>query len=152
MRIGELAVQSGVTTKALRFYEQSGVLPEPDRTSNGYRDYGPEFLERLHFTRCAQSVGLTLREVRDILAIHDRGMAPCDQVVEVLTQHLVQVRAHLRELAALETNLVSLLERAREGAPHIADDVGVCWILESDPAPVGTPSEQHGVTTDRAWT
>ena len=41
MRIGELAVASGTTTKTLRFYEEAGLLPAPERTANGYRDYTP---------------------------------------------------------------------------------------------------------------
>ncbi|MEV8271640.1 MerR family DNA-binding transcriptional regulator, partial [Microbacterium oleivorans] len=39
MRIGEVAAASGVTTKALRFYEERGLLPQADRATNGYRDY-----------------------------------------------------------------------------------------------------------------
>ncbi len=46
MRIGELAQQAGVTTKALRVYEQSGVLPEPARSPSGYRDYDETALAR----------------------------------------------------------------------------------------------------------
>lgn len=49
MRIGELAVASGTTTKTLRFYEEAGLLPAPERTANGYRDYTPAALARLDF-------------------------------------------------------------------------------------------------------
>ena len=51
MRIGELAVASGTTTKTLRFYEEAGLLPAPERTANGYRDYTPAALARLDFVR-----------------------------------------------------------------------------------------------------
>ena len=47
MRIGELAAATGTTTKTLRFYEDSGLLPPPERTTNGYRDYGPDAVSRL---------------------------------------------------------------------------------------------------------
>lgn len=71
VKIGELAARSGVAPKTLRFYEDSGVIPVPVRKSNGYRDYGPESLARLRFVRSAQSAGLTLREIRDILTTHE---------------------------------------------------------------------------------
>ncbi|MBA2253525.1 MAG: MerR family DNA-binding transcriptional regulator, partial [Chloroflexi bacterium] len=49
MRIGELARQSGVAPTALRYYEQLGLLPEPERTASGYRAYGEAAVDRLAF-------------------------------------------------------------------------------------------------------
>lgn len=132
MQIGELAARSGVTTKTIRFYEQAGVLPEPARTHGGYRDYGDEFIDRLEFVRRAQAAGLTLRQVRQILAIRDRGDAPCAHVQGVLQDRLDQVRAHIAELIALETHLEHLLEHAGHGPPTPHDSSTVCWILEAD--------------------
>ena len=130
MKIGELARRGGTTAKTIRFYEQAGLLPAPARTPAGYRDYGPEFVDRLEFVRRAQSAGLSLREVRQVLAIADRGDAPCGHVVSILQARLDQVRAALAELPALETHLAALLEHARTAEP--IEEAGVCWILESD--------------------
>ncbi|PXX06251.1 heavy metal-responsive transcriptional regulator [Mycolicibacterium moriokaense] len=130
MKIGELARRGGTTTKTIRFYEQAGLLPAPARTQAGYRHYGPEFVDRLEFVRRAQSAGLSLREVRQVLAIADRGDAPCGHVVSVLQARLDQVRATLAELTSLETNLSALLNHARTAEP--IEEAGVCWILESD--------------------
>jgi len=130
MRIGELARRTATTAKTIRFYEQAGLLPAPARTEAGYRDYGPEALDRLDFVRRAQSAGLSLREIRQVLAIADRGDAPCEHVVSILQARLDRVRAALAELAALETHFVSLLDHARTAEP--IDEAGVCWILESD--------------------
>ncbi|MCE7004575.1 heavy metal-responsive transcriptional regulator [Kibdelosporangium philippinense] len=128
MKIGELAALSGATTKTIRFYEQVGVLPEPERTAGGYRDYGPESVDRLRFVRCAQEAGLPLREVRQILAVHDRGEAPCGHVRDLLGERLDRIRAQIAELVALETRVVSLLDRK----PDEHDTTAVCWILETD--------------------
>jgi MerR family copper efflux transcriptional regulator len=75
MRIGELARQSGVPATALRYYEQLGLLPDPDRTESGYRAYGEEAVDRLAFIRAAQAVGLTLAEMRQVLGVRDAGEA-----------------------------------------------------------------------------
>lgn len=154
MKIGELAKAGGLTPKTIRFYEQAGVLPEPARTPSGYRDYGPEFLDRLGFIRRAQAAGLSLRQIRQILAIHDRGEAPCGHVRDVLGARLDQVRAHLAELVTLEAHLESLLEHASQSEPSEHDDSAVCWILETEPRehPVDAhvaPTAGHGgsVTT-----
>lgn len=79
-----------------------------------------------------QSAGLSLREIRRVLAIADRGDVPCEHVVSVLQDRLDQVRATLSELASVETHLVSLLNHARTAEP--IREVGVCWILDSDHA------------------
>jgi DNA-binding transcriptional MerR regulator len=132
MKIGELARRTGTTTKTIRFYEQAGLLPAPSRTNAGYRDYGPEVVDRLDFVRRAQSAGLSLRDIRQVLAIADRGDAPCEHVVSVLQARLDQVRATLAELAGVETHLESLLDHA--GTAESIEEGGVCWILESEHA------------------
>ena len=60
MRIGELAKTVGVTPDTIRYYEREGLLPPPDRTPSGYRDYGPEVVDDLQFIKKAQALGLKL--------------------------------------------------------------------------------------------
>jgi DNA-binding transcriptional MerR regulator len=136
MKIGDLAAASGTTAKTIRFYEQAGVLPAPGRTAGGYRDYGPEVVDRLAFIRRAQAAGLSLREIRQVLAIHDRGDAPCGHVRGVLGDRLDAVRAQIAELVTLETHLETLLAHAQRGESTEHDNAGVCWILDTDPATV----------------
>jgi DNA-binding transcriptional MerR regulator len=132
MKIGELAKLANTSTKTIRFYEDSGLLPTPARSASGYRDYSPEVVDRLRFIHRGQAAGLTLQKVRQILAIHDRGEVPCGHVRQVLNSRLDQVRAQIAELVALEGHLQSLIARASRGAPTQHDQSAVCWILESD--------------------
>jgi DNA-binding transcriptional MerR regulator len=78
MKIGEIAGQAGVSVDTVRFYERVGVLPAPDRTASGYRDYRPETVERIRLTRALQAVGFTLADAVDALAAHDAGGATCE--------------------------------------------------------------------------
>jgi DNA-binding transcriptional MerR regulator len=146
VKIGELAAASGTTTKTIRFYEQAGVLPEPSRTATGYRDYGPETVDRLQFIRRAQAAGLTLREVRQIVAIRDSGQAPCGHVRSVLGEHLDQVRAQIAELVTLEAHLETLMSHAQRGQLTEHDQANVCWILETDPADTPSPTRTEPAT------
>ena len=140
MKIGEVAQLTGTPTKTIRFYEQTGLVPEPARTGSGYRNYGPEIVDRLRFIRRGQAAGLSLREVGQILVIHDRGEVPCRHVQQVLAARLEQVRAQQAELVALEGHLHTLLHHAAQGAPARLDPAHdlarVCWILETDPADI----------------
>lgn len=131
MRIGELARQSGVPASTLRYYEQVGLLPEPERTSSGYRSYGQAALERLSFIRSAQAVGLTLAEVRDVLDIRDAGEAPCRVVTDLIERRYAEVRSRIAELSALERELSRLRQRAAHLEPRDCDPSGVCHVIPS---------------------
>jgi MerR family transcriptional regulator, copper efflux regulator len=129
MRIGALAATAGLTTKTIRFYEQAGLLHEPPRTPAGYRDYPPETGARLAFIRDAQAAGLTLAEIRDVLAIRDRGQAPCRRVARLIDEHLAQVEQRLAELAHARGALRDLQRRAASIGPAECADDEVCSIL-----------------------
>ncbi|MEV6108775.1 MerR family transcriptional regulator [Streptomyces sp. NPDC051940] len=64
MRIGEAAAAAGTTPRALRLYEQRGLLPPPARTPSGQRDYGPAEVARVRVIRDLQALGLTLEDIR----------------------------------------------------------------------------------------
>src|SRR2546426_185199 len=68
MRIGELAKLAGISTSALRYYEEAGLLGPARRTEAGYRIYGSEAVGRLQFVQRAKALGLSLQEVRQLLA------------------------------------------------------------------------------------
>ncbi|CRK55277.1 Mercuric resistance operon regulatory protein [Alloactinosynnema sp. L-07] len=139
MKIGEVAEITRMSTKTIRFYEQSGLVPAPTRTVSGHRVYGPEIADRLRFIRRCQAAGMSLNEVRQILTVHDRGESPCGHVGRVLGERLDLVRAQIAELVTLETHLETLLAHAAQGQPTDHDNAGVCWILETGPddAPAG---------------
>jgi DNA-binding transcriptional MerR regulator len=129
MRIGELARLGEVSTKAIRYYEQVGVLREPERTSAGYRDYELSAFEQLRFIRAAQKAGLTLSEIREVVAIHDRGEAPCGHVVELLDAKLAEIGERLDSLRRTENELHQLKRRAvRLGPAECCSDT-ICEIL-----------------------
>lgn len=71
LTIGELARQSGLGVETIRFYEREGVIAQPARPSRGYRTYPPDVVARLGFVFEAKRLGFTLKEIRDLLALHD---------------------------------------------------------------------------------
>ena len=105
MRIGELARAVGVTTRAVRHYHQSGLLPEPMRLGNGYRDYGLRHAVVLARIRRLTELGLGLTEVRDVLA--DEAGKDLVEVLTELDEDLARQEAAIRER---RTRLRALLE------------------------------------------
>lgn len=131
MRIGELAKRSGLTTKALRFYEQAGVLPRPARTPAGYRDYDETAPARLAFVRAAQGAGLTLAEIRTVMSVREDQGPPCLHVTALLDRHATALDERIAELEATLTEVRRLRNRAATLDPAACHEDGVCHIIPS---------------------
>jgi MerR family copper efflux transcriptional regulator len=129
MRIGELAEQAGISTKAIRYYEQIGILAPPARTASGYRAYNQTAVERLGFVRAAQAVGLTLGEIRQIIAFRDNGQAPCAHVTDLLQRRTAELDARIAQLRQLRGELRQLADRAATLAPEHCPPERVCHII-----------------------
>ena len=129
MRIGELARRSGLASSAVRYYEQLGLLAEPERTDSGYRSYADDTLDRLTFIRSAQAIGLTLAEVGQVLGVRDAGEAPCRVVTELIDRRHAEVRARIAELQALERELARLRKRAARLQARDCDPSGICHVI-----------------------
>ena len=129
MLIGELAQRSGVSAKALRYYEDIGLIDPPARASSGYRDYDDEVLDRLVFIRSAQAVGLSLGEIRSIVSLRDDGDAPCGHVLELLRNRADEIGRTIRELRILQRDLRSLVIRAEALDPADCDPRRVCHLI-----------------------
>ncbi len=123
MRIGELGEATGVDVETIRYYERSGLLPEPQRQANGYRAYGPLHLERLSFIRHCRALDMPLADIQRLLAFFDRPQADCGDINRVIDEQLERVRARLKSMRALEKQLTSLRSHCEAG--HTAKECGI---------------------------
>lgn len=105
------------------------MLPEPARTGGGYRDYDGVALERLAFVRSAQAAGLTVAEIRGVIAIRDDGRSPCSHVLDLLDAKSAAVTRQLAELRSLKRELNRLKERARAFDANACDERSICQLL-----------------------
>ncbi|GAA2562766.1 heavy metal-responsive transcriptional regulator [Neomicrococcus lactis] len=126
MRIGRLAEATGTTTKTLRFYEESGLLPPAERLASGYRDYAEDAVGRIGFIHRGQAAGLTLAQIRQILKIRELGQTPCSHVQGLLRQRLGEIDAQISELLALRETISQLHEDASTLEPDSCSTDQVC--------------------------
>jgi len=129
MRIGELSQKTGVSTKTIRYYEEIDVLPTAERAANGYRDYGQAAVERLLFVRDARATGLSLTEIRSILALRNQGESTCDHVLGLLQAHLEEIDSHIDALQNTRGQLASLTKRAKRLDPAACTDPHRCQTI-----------------------
>ena len=148
MRIKELAEATGVDVDTIRYYEKQGLLPEPARQDNGYRDYASTHLERLAFIRHCRALDMALPEIRGLLQVRDHPADGCAEVNALLDAHIGHVAARIRELKALERQLRRLRERCP--APTAAAECGILQGLAADPPAL--PSARGGATRHLAGT
>lgn len=110
LRVGELADRVGVSGDTIRYYERTGLLRPPARTPAGYREYGPEAVDRMRFIQGAQRLGLQLSDIRDLLAVRDTGECPCEPAEELLSRRLADLDAEMARLARLRAEMVAMIE------------------------------------------
>ena len=124
MPIGEVARLSGIPAKTIRYYEESGLLPPPDRAPNGYRVYGERTLHMLRFVRRARDLGFSVQDVGRLLALWaDEKRASAD-VKRLAEAHLEDVERKIDELQGLRSALRHLVHCCR------GDSRPDCPILE----------------------
>lgn len=128
MRIGELSERLGLNPKTIRYYESIGLLPEPERRPSGYRIYTESDIDRVAFIKTAQRLGITLDEIREILALRERGERPCEYVRDVLRREVDAIDKRLAELRQLRKNLIEL-DRLAESLPE-AENGLTCRLID----------------------
>lgn len=123
MRIGQLAKAANINIETVRFYERKGLIPQPVKPAQGYRDYPQKTLDRILFIKRAQKLGFTLNEISDLLIME---MAKCSEVKELASIKRDDIRAKIADLKRMETALAILLQSC-ETSP----DKTECPIIKS---------------------
>jgi len=137
MRIGELAGVVGLKTSAIRYYEEIGLIPPPERSGSGYRTYTDEDVRRLRLIQQARMLSLPIDEIREIVAyaVDGRCATLKAEFLAALKERLTETRRQMRELAALRSELTRLCDDLSTGAcAPAAEDVssqGPCSCLDA---------------------
>jgi DNA-binding transcriptional MerR regulator len=126
LTIGKVAERAEVRPSAIRYYERQGMLRPSLRGSNGYRFYSGDAVNLLLFVKRAQSLGITLKEIKPLLNLASQGQRPCSHVKLLARNHLRQIEEKIRALQALRVELRTVLRR-KAGRPHGNE---VCPIIQ----------------------
>lgn len=124
MNIGTAAARSGVPAKTIRYYEGIGLINKVGRTAGGYRDYSDIDVETLKFIQRARSLGFSVKDVADLLALwQDRDRAS-SEVKRIAEGHVEAIGRKIAELEEIRRTLETLIHRCH------GDDRPDCPILE----------------------
>ena len=123
--IGQVSRQTGVHIETVRYYERIGLVPEPDRTSGGNRQYSHADLKRLFFVKRCRELGFSLDEIRALMEMVDRDDFTCGQVHEMTIAHLATIQQKLKDLRRLEKSLKQMAAQCSKG------DVPECPVIDT---------------------
>ncbi len=125
MNIGEAARAAGVSPKMIRHYEQTGLLPQADRSESGYRLYGEREISVLRFIRQSRRLGFSMPQIADLIGQWGDNHRTSRQVKAIAERHLADLEEKLQEIAEMKAGLEQLV-RACAG-----DDHSHCAILDN---------------------
>lgn len=109
MRTQRLAELAGVNPQTLRYYERIGLLPQPPRSTAGYRDYPDGSVRLLRFVRRAKELGFQLGEIEDLLTIDRHDGARCIGARELAQHRLVDLERRIADLTRMQDSLRALV-------------------------------------------
>jgi DNA-binding transcriptional MerR regulator len=133
LSIGALAERAGCNVPTIRYYEQVGLLPRASRREGGHRTYRDADLRRLVFIRRCRDFGFPIEQVRELVELAENPRRDCAATRGMTQLHLDAVRAKLKDLKALERNLVHFVERCT--AACLGGPAPDCLILDEIAAP-----------------
>lgn len=130
MTVSQLSMYGGVTSHVVRYYARIGLLKPQRDPGNGYKLFSSADVDRLHFIRKAQSLGYTLGEIRNFLALRGSGQGSCAEARAILEQRLAASGEHMRELVALQRRMRRALRLWGKLSAELADVHDVCGLIE----------------------
>ncbi len=119
MQIGQLAIATGLSRDALRFYEKRGLIAST-RRDNGYRDYPPEAVDWLRYVRTAQMLGFSLAEIEVDLPLLAAQETSAPSLREALQRKLQSIDERIAGLASLRGEIARRLEDGMAACPLMA--------------------------------
>lgn len=125
MKISTVAANSGCNLETIRYYERIGLMPPPERTPKGYREYSEADVERLRFISRGRGLGFSLQEILSLLRLAQDPGISCSEVDQLARKHLDDILVRLKDLQRMAHELERTIDHCGGGQR------GECTILDS---------------------
>lgn len=125
LAIGTLSKQTGVKVPTIRYYEDVGLLPVPNRAENNRRTYGTDTVRRLWFIRHARELGFEVEAIRQLLKLANEPYQPCHQVDVIARAHLADIDGKIMRLVALRSEVQHMIDQCALG------QIRQCRVIEA---------------------
>ncbi len=107
---GVLAKRTGCNIETIRYYENIGLIPEPPRSTSGYRQYDENHERLLRFVMRGRELGFTIEDLTGLLDLVNRRAVSCGEVESLARSHLRSVREKISDLKRMESTLSATVQ------------------------------------------
>ncbi|MDE3135300.1 MAG: MerR family DNA-binding transcriptional regulator [Acidobacteriota bacterium] len=134
LTVSTLAREAGVSTRAIRYWESLGLLPRASRTHTGYRVFPPKAEDYVRFIRKSKAIGLSLREMREVLRLARAGQCPCKEVMRWTEERMRNIESEIQSLSETLARLKRATREWQRSANCSPEECGeVCTLIEHLP-------------------
>ena len=131
LKIGQVAQQAQVNIDTIRYYEKEGLLPQPERSESGYRQYTEDTIARLRFIKRAQELGFSLHEIQELLDLKSSSdQVNCDEVRDKAERKLEDIEAKIATLEKMRSVMQELICACK--GRRISDECPILKAMESE--------------------
>lgn len=123
LSIGSVAKAAGCKVPTIRYYEDIGLLPPPERSRGNQRLFSQDHVQRLLFIRHARELGFSLDDIRELVALSAEPEQSCDIIDAVARRHLALVESRIDRLLRLKSELRRMIDQCK------GQQVASCSIL-----------------------
>ena len=124
MNIGQVAKQTGLSSKMIRYYEEVGLLSNIQRSSAGYRVYSAQDLQALRFIRHARTLDFSIEQIKELLSLWRNQSRHSAEVKQLALAHIEQLQQRIKALQ----NMVEILQQTADCCA--GNEAADCPILE----------------------
>ncbi len=136
LTIGKVAKSTKVNIETIRYYEKQGLIPNPPRTTSGYRQYPEDTIARIRFIKSAQGLGFSLKEISELLALRVDPHTICADVKLRAENKAAEIDKKIKTLKKIKNTLSKLAKECNGKGPTskcpILDSLGVVDHREND--------------------
>jgi DNA-binding transcriptional MerR regulator len=125
LSIGQLAEQTHCKVPTIRYYEEIGLLPPPERTAGNQRRYAAQHLSRLKFIQHCRGLGFRQNAIRDLLTLSATPGMDCEAVADVARGHLTEIQERIDRLLSMKAELQRMIDGCEGG------EISDCRIIEA---------------------
>lgn len=130
---GKLAARTGCNAETIRYYEKTGLLPDPQRNASGYRMYDDEHVRLVMFIQRARALGFSAERLRDLLGLSiNSGKHTRAEVKNLTQQHIEEISDKIKDLQKLKKRLTEISSHC-DGADATARDCPILISLFEQP-------------------
>lgn len=129
-KTGEVARRAGVNKETVRYYEERGLIPKPDRRRSGYRIFTQRHIDQIIFIKRAQELGFTLSETKELLELRLDEDTTCSEIKDEAQDKYQDVIEKIEDLRRIKSTLIDLIDSCSGEGPK--GDCPILGALEGD--------------------